>query len=520
MARQSITINSVLPGWGVSEYFTQAGQFQNSVGIDPEMPKSDSVTKPSGLLRPTAMAKASGTTITSAPMFLVTNPKDTNVYIYAYDGKVFVMDVNQDMGTTLNSGTALTSSTANGAIYYNNYIYFAKNTDVCRYGPLSDTPTLDEDFWTSAPMSKTALANTTYPAIKGLKIPNHPMHVHRANSRIYFGDVSSSNVGILSMINTVKGTYEGDTNSTVVPSAYNVLDFYYGWWPTCIESLGNELAIGLIEGVSTGVKQGNAKVAFWDTLASSTSYSRLVELPDPLVTAMKVVNGQLYVFSGSASGGMRVQRYLGGESFEEVAYLDDQYPPFQAAVDSQQNRIVWGGTTTLPVASVSVFAIGAKSRNMNMGVHNILKTTSAGANGNVTSLKYVQQGASKQPIVGWSDDSAKGIDELSTTYGTSVWRSEMFRIGKTFQLPYVRIPLAAAVAANMTITVKVYTDDGSASTTIGTINSTNYTEGNRYITFHPTVNGKNNFYLELTWSGTALLPVALPIVVEFDTLVD
>jgi hypothetical protein len=395
---------------------------------------------------------------------------------------------------------------------------------VGRYGPLSNTPATTQDWWVGA-LSLTALANSTYPTIKGVSIPNHPMCVHQ--NRVYFGDVTSTGVGCLSMINTKKTTYEGDTNDTVVPSAYNVLDFNYNWWPTCVETFGNEIAIGVIEGVSTTIKQGNAKVLFWDTSPSTTAPNRIVDLPDPLITAMKFVNGVLYVFSGSASGGMRISRYLGGQSFEELFYLDDQYPPLQGAVDYNINRIVWGASTTDPAVSGSVMSLGSKVRAMGMGVHNILKSTAGATTPWVTSLKYIQQGAMIQPVVGWKDNTGTagagvyGLDKLSTTYGTSIWRSKMERVGNAFNLTEIRIPLSQAVAANQTITVKVYIDEGSTSHTVATINSTNYPGGDRWIRIYPTgVSGKNNYFLELIFSGTVLACVSLPIITVVEPLAE
>jgi len=505
-------IDSVLGGWSVSEYFNQKNQFLSSIGIDPEMPRSDSVTRPSGLIRPTSMAKFSGTEITGVPLWIITNPKTTSTYVYANDGKVHTIKSDITMDTALD---AVTSSEGNGASYYNNYIYFAKNTDIARFGPLDGTAATDQDWWTSSPLSKTALTNTTYPQISGVEIPNHPMAYHQ--NRLYVGDVAVG-IGCIHMINTKKTTYEGDTDDTTVPSAYNVLDFNYQWFPTCLESYGNYLAIGVIEGASTSVKQGNAKVLIWDTIATTTAPNVIAELPDPLITAMKYVNGILYVFSGSASGGMRISRYLGGEQFEELFYLDDQYPPFQGAVDYVINRIVWGTRTTTPSATGSVFALGSKVRNLQMGIHNILKSTAGATTPLATAVKYIQQGSTAQPIIGWKDNTGTagalvcGLDKLSTTYGASTWRGRLERVGMNFKIKEVRIPLAQAVAANQSIVAKIYVDDGSASTTIATINATNYPSGERFIKIYPQgVSGKNNFYLELTFSGTAISVVSLPL---------
>lgn len=534
MAITQLKIETVLGGFAPSEYFTVKGQFLNSVGIDPEMPKDDSVTRPSGLIRPTAMAKFSATEITGAPMWMCSTNKDYNVYVYGNDGKIHVVAGSTiTMGTALNSGNPITTSSGNGMEYYNNYVYYARNTDIGRYGPLSGSPALDDDFWTSSPMSKTALTNTTYPSIKGVAIPNHAMTRHNANNRLYVCDVDANNIGCIHMINTVKVTAEGDTNSTVVPSAYRVLDTYYGWWPTCISSYGSSLAIGVIDGLNATTKQRNAQVLIWSTSPSDTSYNIAAELPDPLITALKQVNGVLYAFSGSASGGMRISRYIGGHSFEEIAYLDDQYPPFQGAVDSVLNRIVWGSCSTLPIVSGSVFSLGSKSRSTSMGIHNILKSTAGATTPMVTSLRYVQEGPTAQPIVGWKDNTGTagalvaGLDKLSTTYvsGGNVWRSEIFRIGQPANILKIRIPLAQSISTNNALTVRVYKDDGSTAmtfsdgTTAYVINNTRH-PSQRFVDIQLESESVNNFFIEITNTGTALTVVGLPITAIVETVED
>ena len=516
MAKQQFIINTILPGWGTSEYFYLPGQFLTSIGVDPEMPavETSSSSKPSGLLRPTSMAKFSASEITGAPVWIETNNKDTNAYVYTKDGKVHVVDSNLAMTTALNSGNALTTASGNGLAYYNNYLYGCSNTDVWRYGPLNGSPTLAQTFWTG--LSLTALANTTYPTIRGVVMPNHPMHVHKANNRLYFADVTSDNVGCISMIKTKKVTVEGDTNDTAVPSAYKALDLYYNWYPTCIASFGDELVVGIIDGINTTVKNGNAKVAFWLPVPSATSYNRVIELPDPLITSIKNVNGQLYIFSGSATGGLRISRYVGGEAFEEVYYSDEQVPPLQGAVDYSVNRIIWGAHTTTPATSASVMAVGSRSRGMNIGVQNILKSSSAGTTPWVTACKYVSLGATTQPILGFTDGTEKGLDKISTTYGTSIWRSQVFSLGKNGKVISVRLPFAQAIADNMAMTVKIYKDDGSASSTIKSISNTNES-GKRDIMIYPQgVYFKNNFFLELTWTGSALLTIATPIILTVE----
>lgn len=507
---QKITIDSIFGGFAPIKYFPQKGQFTASIGIDPDMPIDDTVTGVSGMLRPTAMAKFSGTEVTGVPLWIIANPKTSNIYVYANDGKVHTVDSTFAMGTALNSGNALTTASGNGAEYYDNYAYFTTNTNVTRYGPLNGSPSLDQVYWGTT-LSKTALVNTTYPSINSIVMPNHVMFRHTDN-KLYFCDVVG-NQGVLHYISTTKTTVEGDTNNG---SSYNALDFPYGYWPTCISNSGTDLVVGLIEGSSTTTRQKPAKISIWDTTSASYTSISDIELADPIISAIKNVNGRVYIFSGGAGRGCRVSVLSSAYSVQEVAYLDDTYPPFQGAVDHILNRIAWGGATSYPETSASVFAYGSKIERAGKSVQNILKASSSGTAPLVTAVKYAQnQAMSKvQPIVGWTDGSAKGLDKLSTTYGVSVWRSEVFRVGRNFEIRQLIIQLGASLATNMTIVPKIYVDDESTSYTYKTINSTNFS--GRTIEDFTVARGKNDFILELRWSGSVLCPVKLPISILLD----
>lgn len=511
MPRSTFTIRTILGGWSPTEQFGEEGQFRASLAIDPDFPASETGKRTSGLLRPTAMEDFSSTALTDAAKWLMTNPKTTNTYAYLANGVILSYDSNLANETAVGTPT---NGNGSGAAYYDNYLYFTTTTDVARYGPLNGSPSLTNSYWTST-LSKTALANTTYPTVRGEVLPNHVMHRH-TDGKLYFTDVVG-NQGVLHYIKTTKTTVEGDTDDT---STYNALDFPYGYYPTAIESYGTELAVAVIEGTDTGVEQGNAKLSFWDTTSSSYQKITDVEFPDPLITALKNVNGVLYVFSGSAAGGVRVSRFIGGYSFEEVAYLEEGTPPMQGAVDHILNRIYFGTYVTEPASAACVFAIGSKRARLGRGIQNVLKTVSAGATQNVTALKLVQQNGfiKPAPIVAWRDDSNNGIDKLSTTYGTSVWQSEVVPVGRPFRVMKLQLPLAQAMAANMTLTAKIVVDNGTTTHTLRTINNTNFPNSEKNILLYDDgIRGKHDFYLELTWSGSALCTVSLPISIELET---
>ena len=510
--KKIITINSVFGGHQVSDYFGLEGQFRNSIGIDPDMPAKDNGAKPCGLLRPTSMADFTGAVMDNTPLWILTTPKGTKIYIYLINGKL--ISYTSAFGSETLAATA-SSSSGNGMAYYDNYIYLAKNTDIARYGRMDGSPSITQSYWVGS-LSKAALVDKTYPSINGVEMPNHPMHRH-TDDKLYIADVLSSNKGCLHFIKTKKTTNEGDTNDG---SSADALDFDYGEYPTAIETYGGDLAVALIEGTNTTIKQKPAKLSFWDT--SSTSFSKItsVEFPDPLITALKNVNGILYVFSGYATGGCRVSVFAGGYNFQEIAWFPDVFPPLSSgAVDHILNRIIFGTNTKTPEASASVFALGNKEKNLYGGIHNILRTTSAGANPIITCAKYVQQSSGKivQPIAGWIDDSNKGIDKISETYGNyNIWQSELYRVGRKFQIKKLTIPLVQAVAANMALKVKVVSNDGDDTKTIQTINNTNYPNSEKLIELYPDGEFKNNFFLQFEWENTALLTVSLPISIELE----
>ena len=519
MSIQTIQVTSVMNGISPLQYFAPISRvgkplpsYHASIGIDPDLPISDSDKRLSGFIRPTAMQKFSGSVLLAPVTWIVTNPKDANAYAYDTSGNVYSIDSSLTV-TQMNGGSPLTNGGGNGAEYYDNGILFATTTDIARYGSLNGSPTFNGSYWTST-LGKTALTNTTYPTVNGIQIPNHPIFRHPTSGVAFIGDVSGD-LGCIHQIKTTKGTVEGDTDNG---SAFKALSLQYGYFPTAIEAFGSDLAIAAIEGTSTVTKQKRATLYFWDM--TSTSFSKViqVEFPDPLITAMKNVNGVLYVWSGNANGGVRLSQFVGGYSYEEVWFSEDGYPPLQGAVDAEMNRIVWGTQVTYPESAVTVFAKGSRSQAVGGGVHNILKTTSAGTNGTVTAVKYLQNTALnlRQPVVAWKDDTTQGFDKSSTTYATSVWRSEVYRIGQPFTVKSIRLPMAQAIGANHSATVKVYVDNASSNTTVATINNTNYPNGERNVKIYNPVSGYHDFFIEFRTTGTALMTVALPIEIKIE----
>lgn len=527
---QVIQIDSITGGQSELAYFGASGQFKASYAIDQDQPASDTGSqglKPSGFLRPTGAQKIdSSTTFAGAPMHLVPNPKDDKIYVIDTTASTYTLNPSDYSLSALSDAGEFSNGSGNGGEYYDNYIYNVLDTTVARYGPLNGTQAFNGNFWAST-LGKSALSNTTYPthANSNHPYPNHPIHRH-SDGRLYFGDVVD-NQGYLHYIATKKTSVEGDTDNS---STEQALDFGFGEYPIAIETYEDRLAVSLYEGSNdTATFQKRAKLIFWDTVAASPNKVISVELPDPIITALKNVNGVLYTFSGQLGArGTRVCAFVGGYSFQQVAYIPDSVPPFAGAVDHVLNKALFGGTATDVNDGTSlpcVWANGSTTGKFS-GVYNVMGCSNSSSSAEITSMAVVDQNDGfgfQIPITGHSDGSNFGVDRQTTDYSrhNQIWRSETFRIGQPFKVTKIRLPFAQAIGSNMTVVPKLFFDEQSDSKTLVTINNTNYPNSEKNVVIRPdSATGQHSFFLELTWSGSALATVGFPIQIYYQPLND
>lgn len=520
-----LKINQIFKGHQASQYFGADGTYQTSVAIDPDLPIVSTDVRTSGYAVPVGYAKFSGANVTAPVIRLITHPKKTNLfYAVTTDGKLISFTgafATETVLATVAGGAAV------WAEYYNNYIYIFTGTDVSRWGPLDGAAGLTDTVWTGATLgSLTALTNTTYPALRSVKMPNHVAHVHGDNS-MYFCDFISGQ-GKIHRINTkLSGGVEGSVNGTVVASAYGVLTLPFGFYPTALESRGVFLVIAGIYTVDTVVNQGKAALILWNTTNTVTFDTGPIFLPDPLVTALLDVNGTTHIWTGNSANGVRVSTYEGGQSIGDVCYQEEGLPPLAGAVDALGSRIVWGGFSTNPAAGAVVFAYGSKDARLPRGLHNICKTSAATTTPFVTALKYIQQNSNVTPkaVAAWTDTAAanSGIDQYSTSATLAAILRFVINLGQAFELKTLMIPLAGAVGASTTITPTVYIDDLSSSVALTAINNTNFPAKRKAIYSGLDLKNTyahNNIVLEFAWTSTDPLPIGFPITIDVDLKAD
>lgn len=348
-----------------SFYFGLEQEFLQSIGIDPDVPATDTSTdlETAGIIRPVAYEVFSSTAIDAEPIAIITTPKNSTVYVVLSNGKL--VSYTSSLGSETTIGT-VSGNVARGAWYYNNYIYIAGTTNLSRYGPLDNSPSLTNGVWTGATLgSQTALTDTTYPTtLFSLGYLNHYGHVH-VDDKAYFLDFKAG-IGYVHFVKTIKTTAEGDTNSG---STYGALDLPLNYVPMTLTSYGNDIVVAATPTTNTGIIQGKAKLFFWNT--TDDSFYRAVDLPDPICSALWYENGILYGLSGDLQKGVKLWRYVGGDAVESLKQRNDGHPPMQGAVESVGNRIVWATFTTRPYNSSGLMAYGSKSDLFPRGLHHI-----------------------------------------------------------------------------------------------------------------------------------------------------
>lgn len=536
---KKLTIDGIEGGLSFTSYGpSQKNAYDGAFGIDPDF-RSAISTKTGGAITPAAYAKFSGANLaTDSTVYWITStPKDSTSYIYAYaSGGEFLRYTY--VPTSFGSETALTEPTngaGNGMAYYNNYLYLATPTDIARYGPLNNSPSLTQTVWTGATLgSQVALNNTTFPTITNsgsvVSLPNHAMHVH-TDGFLYVCDVISTaftttaleGKGVLHRISTSKTTDEGDTNNG---SAYNVLELPFGWYPVAIESWGTDLAIIAMPGTNLTamtLSRGNSALFLWDTFAS-IPYKQIT-LPDPVASAIKNVNGRLVIWSGNTVQGVRISTYNGGEGVSQIALLADSSTPAQGNVDSFGDKAFFGGSVSYPAPILTqqacVYSIDSKISELPHYAIHVPAVTSNGSSfplATATKLLLMDNMTRPTPVFAYGDTATSGLANYKTGNTQFAYFRKKWEVGRPFSVRSIRIALDQNISSGVSITPFILVDNNTTEYSLTTANNTN-NPGEKVISWKRpeiAITGQDNLTLQLTFTGTVAASVIFPVEVEID----
>jgi hypothetical protein len=403
-------------------------------------------------------------------------------------------------------------------------------SDVARYGPLDNVPTITNAWWGGQGL--TLLSNPTYPSIRNVTMPNHWAWVHIDNV-LYFCDFPSGTIapgqGIINRISTQKGSFEGDTNNTTVPSAYDVLDLPLGYYPTSIASYGTNVAISATQTIDSvnGLNQGTAALFIWNP-TNEITFDQQISLPDPVASALLSRNGRLLAFSGNLIRGIRVSEYVGGTTLQELAYVEDGSVPFAGAVEIVGQRIYWGSFCLAPTESASVWAINSRTRSKAYDVQNVIALGTQGSSADqiITAFKWVNQQSGdesdSQFVVAYCEDATANKGLYRKTGGgsgtiASVIEFPLVVVGSNFRIDRIRIPLSTSMSSGSSMELSVIYDDGVSSSSVLTISNSIQPSASRVTFKTPQITGagQNNFRLKINMIGVnASVPTGIAFPLE------
>jgi hypothetical protein len=546
-----IRIDSILGGIATYEYASAANQYADAAGIAPDWANSNEILyQSSGAIKPTPHSDAGGDSRPPTNNYILwmrDNEKDGRMYMYDSVGSTYKSaGALTGLGDLNDGGTA----SGNGMAYYDNYMYFARDTTVARYGPLNGTPSFTDDYWVGT-LGKTALnaANSALPTTTEQAIlhPNHVMHRH-FDGKVYIADRLQSGVSgqaVIHYLSTKETTVEGDTDNG---STYNALTLPYGMWITALESYGDNLAIALYEGDnwSTNVRGPRAKLAIWDTTSPSFNLITQDEFPDPYISAMLNSNGILYLFSGlpQGQGGVRVSRYLGGKSFEQVAYLTNGTPPLPGAVDGVMNKIFFGSeiSEVIDQQHAAAYSIGLTNSQVSNALHCPMVAGVQGSTGVTTALRMFSQPglAYELPALAVMDThGASWLETVASTYVYNTFTTKKINVGQRFKINKITLPFLRNISSSdMPLTVSIIADGQfqyGIGTTIGGPTGATYGGAARAV-IRPSAQAtpdslqgippfEQGFMLNFVWGGgtttySSANGIALPITIEIELFDD
>jgi len=497
-------------------------QYQDAIGIDPEAIGSvGGVTgRTLGAIMPTFQETVlTTTTLGEAPMWVTGAARTTGVFVYGSSGTVYTLSNTLSLDGDQGGIVKPTSGVGNGMAYYNDYIYLSTPTNIFRFGRLSATAPTLSNYWITG-LSNSALTNSDYPSTRNITYPNHVLHPHN-DGKLYIADYESSDTldiphgGLIHWLKT-------NSLGTEATSAFAELTLPPGFMPTAIESYGTDLAILCTpQAIFSGgaiPKSGESALFLWDTV--SESYYRNIPIKESMATAMKNKNGELFILAGNIDTDCKLLKYLGGDSFQTLAVINSGSPPPQSAIEIFGNMICWGGNVSNPIVAAGVYSYGYRSGLLKPALHMPMRIKDASNTLPIVScVKSILR--SPYPVVGWRTDTSAeyGLDKIASS-GTqsSRWRTKVYNIGKRFRIIRIRVPLQETVLTGDSIVLTVYTDTESSSTTLQTINATNFPNSEKLIDYNSlSIVGYSNFYIDFSFSGTNRQGLGLPITIDIET---
>lgn len=326
------------------------------------------------LLQPNlAMSKVSSTNVTGLVKWFTHYDKAGTITYYAIDdgGKIYSSASNwTSLQTTANCS-------GQGLAVFNNYLYYAQNAQLGRYGDLSGSPSFTDNY-------QVLNSDTLW----------HPL-------KVFLNKLCVGNGRTLATL---------DDTATWTSAA---ITLPIGWKIKCLEVKGDFLYIGAWKGTNiTDFEEG--AIFAWD--GTSTTWNSVEFINESGVNAMLNYNDTLFIWAGTRGN---IYQYANGIFYKikKVPFIgygktSEVYPGAVASFNGFPHFGGAGSTTSTTMYN-GVYTWGQAEKNYPMVLNYDYPISTGTLRGSTLAIGAIYAASPTKLYVGWKDGSTYGIDLIN-----------------------------------------------------------------------------------------------------------
>lgn len=426
--------------------------------------------------------KDSGTTVVDLVKWIVSGtPNDTSTYFYGDAGKFY----KRTSGGTWSVERTVAASGGQGMDLYSDYIYYAQNTQLGRYGPLSGVPAFTDAF-------ATGLNDTSALDLAPVKSFNGFVYCGHGN-KLLQTDGTTTTVAKLTL-----------------PAGLNI---------RALEIIDEFLVIATQRGTDV-TKNEESFVFFWDGV--STNYNFFVKVEEGACNA--ILNSKNRLMSVLGSQGQVFMNYSPFQRLQQLPLLGDgKYVEiFPGAMTIWQGiaLIGVGGATDSTTLYKGVYQWGTRNQRY-PEILNFAWEISTG-NSTPSNVKIgAIKGLGNSLFIGWRDDTTYGVDIVTTSaapYTQGILEALIFDDRRAGEDKLAKIVKAThlKLAADESIQLGYKTNRAAAYTT-GDVNAVDDTQQTR-LPAKLSESRFKEFQIEVILNGIATSPTLTSLALQYDDL--
>lgn len=423
-------------------------------------------------------------TPTALPIAIVKDPNFSGTgsrgYYYATeDGNIY------NNGTLLGSGYSNVQDLA----FFKDYLFITHGSVISLYGPVGSASAQFFGNW------QTGLTSTYFKKI----VPGQDNIVYITN-----GNTLAAVSSFVAGAPTVAPTASFSLTALTLPS---------GVYARTMTELGKYLAIGTQLGSSyADFEYGFGNIYYWDR--SSTSFELPLQIQESGINQM-LTDGNTLIVQAGVYGNFYRTNTVDFKKITQVqvsATRNATAKFYPNAIGKLANEII-SGSSTLSDAFDGYTAHGIWSLKDDVSyIRNTISTGNVGATANlkIGAVLPLSQNGQKYYLIGWSDGSTYGVDEISSTakYPSyrSYFESQFYEVGtarnpKTYE--HMEITLARPLLANQSIRISYRKNLTDTYTIINTLDTTNTASGETSLLIKPLIAKARTLQLKVELSQTS-----------------